>query len=503
VTHGVRQQLSTARETTPAAVPVTQSPSQAIPLVADLDGTLIATDTLFESALGLIRRNPFFLVLFLAWLCRGKAFLKAEIARHFRINATSLPYRKDLLEYLRNERASGRTIILATAAHQSVASSVVEHLDLFDDVIASSDTVNLKGKRKSDELVKRFGFRGFDYIGDSRADIPVWLSCRVGHVAGKLGRLPSEVLASGAQQGQTFSGQRYGLKPWLRTIRIYQWTKNILVFVPALLNHHLDWDVMKALAIAFSGFCLVASGAYVANDLFDLDADRRHPRKQKRPLASGELSIFQGAVLSVALVLAGISLSFLANWKLVVCLLIYLNLTLLYSSFLKGKPILDVIALAVLYTLRIYSGGLATGAFVSPWLFQFSVMLFLSLAFVKRYSELRRLRFERNTHAPGRAYHLQDMSLISQAGLGSGLLAGLVLALYVNGREIAKLYPRPEMLWAVSPIFLYWIIRVWLIAHRGNMNEDPILFAFHDRVSYIVGFLIVLSVALGLVPDVY
>ena len=486
-------------------IPVAVADSQEIreiPLAVDLDGTLVATDTLFEGAMSLIRQSPASILLFPIWLGRGKAVLKTEIAKRFRVNAGNLPYRTDLLEYLRKERTQGRMIVLATAAHQSTADSAAAHLNLFDEVLASTESVNLKGTRKRDELVKRFGFRGFDYIGDSRADIPVWEACRIGHVAGQWKALPDGILAAGTQQGQIFAGHRSSLAPYIRALRVYQWVKNVLVVAPALLNHHVDGAVLKALAIAFLSFSFVASGTYIANDLFDLDADRRHPRKSKRPLASGELSITQGISLAVGLVVAGILLGLMANKLLVVCLGIYLVLTLLYSSFLKGKPILDAVALAMLYTLRVYSGGLATGAYISPWLFQFSLFLFLSLAFVKRYSELRRLRYQRHREAPGRGYRLQDLSIISQAGIGSGMLAGLVLALYVNGREIERLYPRPEMLWGVCPLFIYWIIRVWLIAHRGNMNEDPILFAFHDRVSYIVGFLIVLAVLLGLTPHV-
>jgi len=469
-----------------------------LPLVADLDGTLIATDTLFEAALSLIRQKPWSILLLAVWLIRGKTVLKSAIAKRFTPNAESLPYRRDLVEYLRNEGNKGRRIVLATAAHQTTAYQVAACLDLFDVVLASTDSVNLKGKLKRDQLVTLYGLRGFDYVGDSRADIPVWAACRIGHVAGRMRRLPGSVLATGTQQGEVFTRPRPGVKTLLREIRVSQWVKNLLVFVPALLNHHVDGEILKALATAFFAFSFVASGTYITNDLFDLEADRRHPRKCRRPLASGQISVALGIPMAVCLPLAGILLGVTIGAPLVTCLLAYLVLTLLYSSYIKGKPIIDVVALAILYTLRVYAGGLVSQAYVSPWLLQFSIFLFLSLAFVKRYSELRRLRHQRPLEAPGRNYRVQDLGIISQAGLGSGLLAGLVLALYVNGQEIQRLYPHPEMLWGVCPLFIYWIIRVWLIAHRGNMNEDPILFAFRDRVSYIVGFLIVIAVLLGL-----
>ncbi len=473
-----------------------------LPLAVDLDGTLVATDTLFEAALSLIRQKPWSILLFLVWLSRGKAVLKAEIAKRFTPNAASLPYRRDVVDYLRSERIKGRTIVLATAAHRTTADSVAACLGVFDVVVASTDFVNLKGTLKRDDLVRRYGLRGFDYIGDSRADTPVWAACRIGHVGGQMRRLPDSVLAAGTRQGEAFSPPRTGVKTWLREMRVYQWVKNFLVFVPPLLNHYLDWTILKALALAFLGFSFVASGAYIVNDAFDLEADRTHPRKSRRPLASGQISIASGILVAACLLAGGIGLGVAFSPQLAACLSIYLVLTLLYSSWIKGKPIIDVVVLAMLYTLRVYAGGLVSGAHVSPWLFQFSIFLFLSLAFVKRYSELRRSRHQRQLPTQGRSYRVGDLGIISQAGLGSGLLAGLVLALYVNGLEAEKVYAHPEALWGLCPLFVYWIIRVWLIAHRGNMNEDPILFAFRDHVSYIVAFLIVVTILLGLSPNV-
>jgi 4-hydroxybenzoate polyprenyltransferase len=473
-----------------------------LPLAADLDGTLVATDTLLEAALSLIRQRPWSILLFLIWLSRGKAVLKAEIAKRVMPHAESLPFRRDLVEFLRSERNKGRTIVLATASHRTTADSVAACLGVFDVVLASTDSVNLKGTSKRDVLVSLYGLRGFDYIGDSKADKPVWAACRIGHVAGRMRRLPPSILAAGTQQGKVFSRPRTSVKALLREIRVYQWVKNLLVFVPALLNHHFDGQIVKALATAFLGFSFVASGTYVINDVFDLEADRRHPRKCRRPLASGQISIALGIAMAVGLLLAGILLGLTNSLQLAACLVGYLALTLLYSSYIKGKPIIDVVALAMLYTLRVYAGGLVSRAYVSPWLFQFSIFLFLSLAFVKRYSELQRSSLQQSLEPRGRGYRLEDLSIIGQAGLGSGLLAGLVMALYVNGQDILKVYPHPEMLWVVCPLFVYWIIRVWLIAHRGNMHEDPILFAFRDRVSYIVAFLIVVAVVLGLSSNV-
>jgi 4-hydroxybenzoate polyprenyltransferase len=486
---------------TPATLAGKDQP-EFLPLAVDLDGTLVATDTLFESALALIRQKPWSILLFIVWLSRGKAVLKAEIAKRVTPHAESLPYRRDLVEYLQGERNKGRTLVLASAAHRTIAESVAARLGIFDVVLASTDAVNLKGTLKRDALVRLYGSRGFDYIGDSKSDKPVWGACRVGHVAGRMRRLPPSIVAAGTQQGEAFPAARSGIKTWLREIRVHQWVKNLLVFVPALLNHHFDMEILKALVIAFLGFSFLASGTYLINDVFDLEADRRHPRKCRRPLASGQIPIPLGITMAIALLAAGILLGLTVSLELVACLLIYLFLTLLYSSYIKGKPIIDVVALATLYTLRVYAGGLVSRAYVSPWLFQFSIFLFLSLAFVKRYTELQRSSLRPSGETHGRGYLVEDLSVVGQAGLGSGLLAGLVLALYVNGQDTLKVYPHPEMLWGVCPLFVYWIIRAWLIAHRGNMHDDPILFAFRDRVSYIVAFLIVVLVLLGLSPHV-
>lgn len=471
-------------------------------VVVDLDGTLVLTDTLFETLVALIRKRPATLLSLPVWLCRGRIFLKSEVARRVAVSAEGLPYRSDLVEYLRTQKALGRRIVLATAAHRSIAEDVAAHLGLFDLVLASSDSVNLKGAKKCEELVNRFGVRGFDYAGDSDADTAVWAASRIGHVAGGSHGLPDQALAAGARQGINFAGPRAGLKTWIRALRVHQWVKNLLVFVPALLNRHIDGEILGALTIAFLAFSLLASGSYLVNDLFDLSADRRHWQKSKRPLASGKISIRTGMTVAALLLTTGLLAGLAVSVQLALCLAAYLALTLAYSFFLKGKPILDVIVLAMLYTLRVYSGGLVGQASVTAWLFQFSMFLFLSLAFLKRYSELLALRRQRDPQAPGRGYRVRDLSIISQAGVGSGLLSGLVLALYVNEQEIHSVYPHPEMLWGVCPLFVYWIVRMWLVAHRGNMWVDPILFAFRDKVSYIAGFLIVIFVLLAIAPHV-
>ena len=354
---------------------------------------------------------------------------------------------------------------------------------------------------KRDELVKQFGPRGFDYIGDSNADIPVWAASGVGHVAGSVRRLPGAALAAGTRAGQVFSGPSPSLKTFVKAIRIRQWVKNVLCLCPG------DSESLYRLEDSTSPGHFVL--LLFTRGIRQLSCERsvrfgvgqEAPAEMQAAACQWATADHAGELGSAILLLTtGIVMSFSVSLALTAFLLAYLGLTAAYSSFLKGRPILDVVTLAMLYTLRIYTGGVVAGAYISPWLFQFSMFLFLSLAFVKRYSELIAVRHQRKSHTPGRGYRLQDLSIISQAGVGSGLMAGLVLALYINDRAIQSLYPHWQMLWFVCPLFIYWIVRVWLVAHRGNMHDDPIVFAFRDRVSYLVGLMIVIAVLLSLTP---
>jgi phosphoglycolate phosphatase-like HAD superfamily hydrolase len=275
-----------------------------VPLVVDLDGTLVATDTLFESVIALIRRNPWFAVRMAFWLLRGKAALKSEIAIRTRPDPGTLPYRPELLAWLRAEFEGGRKIVLATGAHQFVADDVAAHLGLFAEVLGSSGTLNLKGAAKHDELVKRFGAGGYDYVGDSSDDAPVWAASRVAHLAGRRRSLPAGSLSGGAVEGASFPSPPSARHSWLRAIRTHQWVKNVLVFVPSLLNHHVDSKIIVNLLLAFVTFSFVAAGTYILNDLFDLEADRGHPRKKTRPFARGDLSIAQGVSAAGILLVA-------------------------------------------------------------------------------------------------------------------------------------------------------------------------------------------------------
>ena len=479
------------------ASPPNGSTERKVPLAVDLDGTLIAGDSLAESVVLLVRQRPACLLWLVFWLFQGKARLKAEVGKRVQLRGETLPYRAEIVGYLKAEHAAGRKLILATAAHQTVADAVAAHLRLFDEVLASDESNNRKGTAKRDELIKRFGMRGFDYIGDSRADLPIWAASRTAHVAGYSRNIAALAQAVGAERGRAFATARPGIRTWIRAIRVQQWVKNTLIFVPLVLAHRLEERALVRELLAFFGFSFLASSAYIINDLFDLAADRKHPVKRGRPFASGELPISRGLLVSLALVAVSLGLGVALGAQTLACLAVYFGVSLLYSSFLKDEPILDVVVLASLYTLRLITGGVAAGIHISMWLFQFSLFLFVSLALVKRYSELHRLKIERSGDGRARGYRLADLTTVSQAGIASGFLAGLVLALYINSTDVQHLYLWPHALWGACPIYTYWIVRIWLVAGRGEMNEDCIVFAFHDRTSYLAGIGIVILMLIG------
>jgi 4-hydroxybenzoate polyprenyltransferase/phosphoserine phosphatase len=452
-------------------------------LCVDLDGTLVATDLLHESLVRGVKRSPWTLVRCAGWLASGRARLKEGLAADCEVEAHLLPYREEVVTFLREEHARGRRIVLATASWSTLASQVAGHLGLFDQVLATSAQGNLKGSAKARALVAAFGERGFDYVGDSRADFEVWRHARKAYAVGPVARaMPGDIRVE-----RVFAVASSGWRAALRAMRPHQWTKNLLVFVPLLAAHRLaDAGSVLAALQGFAAFCLAASSAYLLNDLADLGADRAHARKRSRPLAAGELSIAAGALLAIAC-LAG---SFLAAWSLPrgfgAWLAAYVALTLLYSFALKRRAVVDVITLAGLYTIRIVAGAFAIAVALSFWLLAFSMFLFFSLALVKRYAELLGPASGGEAALPGRGYIPGDREVVLALGTASGMMSALVLALYMNGDTVLTLYSHPGALWLLCPLLLYWIARVWLIAARGRMDDDPVLFAARDATSYFV-----------------
>jgi 4-hydroxybenzoate polyprenyltransferase len=486
---------------TPAHLEVSASPSACvIPLCVDLDGTLIRTDLLWESVLLLLRRNPLYAFLLPVWLVRGRANLKRQISSRVQIDPACLPYNEELLAFLREQHRAGRPLLLATASYRDAAEPIARHLGIFADVAATTASLNLKGEEKRSFLVHRYGARGFDYAGNSTADIAVWKDCNRAIVVNASSNLRQR--ASAISTIEKEFPRRSGWKAIPRALRIHQWIKNVLVALPMLTSHQiLQPHLLLNAFLAFAAFSICASGVYVLNDLFDLKSDRLHPVKRNRPFAAGDLSIATGIILIFVLAAGSLALSLLLPRMFLVVLAVYYALTLAYSAALKQILLVDVFLLGGLYVLRVLAGGAATSIALSPWLLAFCLFLFLSLALVKRYIELRSLPENKSAPVAGRGYFATDLPTIGAIGTGSGCMCVLVLALYINSPQVVPLYRAPAILWFLCPLLLYWISRVWVIASRGSMNVDPVQFMLHDRASYLTalcGAVIMILASLGL-----
>lgn len=471
-----------------------------VPLCVDLDGTLVRSDLLVESAFALLRQNLLFCLLFPFWLLGGKCRLKAEIAKRIVIDASLLPYNETLLEDLRRQHDAGRCLVIATASNERLAQAVADHLGLFSSVRASDDKINLSGPRKRDCLVELYGRRGFDYAGNDKADLVVWDSCDrailvepgagVERSARKTGRVSKVIAAE--------SSQAAGL---LRAVRPHQWLKNVLVFVPLVLaQRFLEPQILFQALLAFVSFCLCASSVYLLNDLVDLESDRLHPTKRHRPFASGQFSIWNGLRAIPLLLLGAFGIAGFLPVEFLLVLVVYYCATIAYSFRLKRVALIDVLTLGGLYTLRIIGGAAAVQVVTSSWLLAFSMFLFLSLALAKRYTELYTLKKESGAMHNTRGYRREDLDILSHFGVASAFSAVLVLALYINSDTIRQIYAYPEAFWVLCPLMLYLISRIWLLAHRGELHEDPVIFVMRDGRSIIMVMLGALVLLAAMVP---
>jgi 4-hydroxybenzoate polyprenyltransferase/phosphoserine phosphatase len=462
-------------------------------IAVDLDGTLTLTDTLYEAALTLVRTKTFMLLLLPFWLIRGVAHLKLKVAENSELDVTTLPYNVPFIDWLKEQKVNGKKIVLCTAANERIAQAVSKHLNFFDDVIASNEFTNLKSNNKRDVLQEKYGEQGYDYAGNSSADIEVWASASQAIVVNANERVLAKALQV-AMVSQTFpsgGGGRAGVSDWIRALRLHQWLKNLLLFVPLLAAHQLgNFQSLFTLIIAFISFSLCASSVYITNDLLDLESDRSHPRKKHRPFASAKLPIALGVVITPILIGASITLGAIVGNDFLVVLLLYLSLATAYSLVLKRMVLMDCLILAILYTCRIIAGATAVSMPPSFWLLAFSLFIFLSLAFVKRYAELMVQRKEGKSSTRGRGYEVSDLQLLQTLGVSSGYISVLVIALYIRSEEIMSLYAQPIAIWLMLPILLFWVSWIWLKAARGEMHDDPIVFAFKDKTSLLVATLI-------------
>lgn len=453
-----------------------------IPLCVDLDGTLVRTDMLHETVMLLLKKSPLKVSALPIWLAGGKAHLKRMIAERVEVSPESLPYQAEILDLIAIARAEGRRIILATAAPALVAEAIANHLGLFDDVLSSDASNNLSGRRKADLLVERFGVGGFDYIGNDQVDVAVIQRARKGFLITSNPRLKK--MATQQCEDVTFlDDKRGGIRKWVKAVRAHQWLKNALIFVPAAAAHTITQpDTLLAVIIAFVSFSLCASSVYIMNDLLDLPSDRIHKSKFKRPFASGDLQISKGLIVMVGLFLSSVILACMLNYHFIMMLAFYYVLTTSYSFFLKKQVVVDVILLAGLYTTRILAGAAAADVKPSFWLLAFSMFVFLCLAMVKRYSELRG-SVESQSVLAGRGYMPDDLPVVMSLGSSSGMVSVLIMAMYMQSEMVTSMYPSPEWLWLTPPLMLYWVTRLWLKAQRGEIDDDPVVFAARDWQS--------------------
>jgi 4-hydroxybenzoate polyprenyltransferase len=470
------------------------------PLAVDLDGTLISSDLLIESASAHMIRQPLSVLRMAGWLAGGKDRLKVELASRSELDASVLPYHPEVLSWLQAEHARGRSLVLASASDQRLVSQVSDHLGIFDEAWGTSPGVNLKSHAKRDLLVSRFGEGGFEYVGNHPHDLAIWGAAAQAHVVGS--RALVARAAKVADVGQTFAARGGQGRALLKAMRPHQWAKNALVAVPLFTAQLVSSsEALLHTVLAVLAFCLAASSVYLLNDIVDVAEDRHHPTKRRRPFASGRLNLLVGWVAWPVLALAAFAVSFsFLPWRFTVVLAAYLAITVAYSSWAKRKAVLDVITLGALYTIRIVAGAAAIAAPLTSWLLSFSMLFFLSLALIKRVSELTQLRSREQLLAKGRGYYADDLELLSSYGVATSIGAVVIFSLYVNDPATAALYRTPEILGLAIPILLAWLMRCWLWAHRGDMNEDPIVFAVRDPKSLLAGaaFVLVFLAANGL-----
>lgn len=458
--------------------------SATLPLFVDLDGTLIKTDLLAESALELLTRKPWFVFAVFFWLLHGgRARLKAELARRVTPSTDTIPYQMQFVEYLRAEAAGGRTLYLATASDRRLAEPVASELGVFADILASDGATNLKGHQKLEAILATTDGDDFAYAGNGRADLTVWRKAVQAVVVN-----PSMGVAKAAEREcrvvRVFDDRPASWRAWLRAARLYQWPKNLLLFVPVVTAHAFDRASLAS--VGFFAFGFVASATYILNDLLDLHADRLHPRKRRRPFAAGDIPIAHGLVALVVLLGLGLLLAAVVSTPFLLVLSAYLVLTVAYSNHVKQYVLIDVLVLATLYTVRIIAGAVAIEVELSSWLLAFSIFLFYSLALLKRSSELATLAKQGVEAASRRDYRVSDSAALNTMGIASGYMAVLVLALFIDSDNVRQHYSRPELLWLLCPAVLYWTSRLWMKTARGEMHDDPLIYSLRDRASWVV-----------------
>jgi 4-hydroxybenzoate polyprenyltransferase/phosphoserine phosphatase len=470
--------------------------NQKPPLLVDLDRSLIRTDLLLETALAYLAGNPLGIFRLLAWALRGRAYLKRRLAEAVDLDVQLLPVHDEVAALASRAKREGRQVYLVTASDELLATRVSAQFAFLDGVISSDGSNNLKGLRKAQVVTERFP-GGFDYVGDSRADLHVWRHAREIIVVEPSPSVLRSV--SNLRKPTSVIARKPRLPALLKAARLHQWSKNTLVFLPAILSGqiaHLDTAV--ACLLAFLALGLVAAGTYLVNDLFDLSHDRRHWSKRHRPIASGELPIGMAATAAAISITSGLAIGLAIGTGVAIVLAAYLVLTLAYSMHIKRVPILDVVTLACLFTLRLALGIAAAQVVASPWLLVFSMFLFTSLSTAKRFTEIQRTAIKGETAVNGRGYLAVDAPMVLGLGLAAGTASILIMVLYLIFDAFSRdFYGNPHWLWLFPVILFLWISRVWLVGQRGELNDDPVAFALKDRQSLILGGIMAVAFVLA------
>ena len=467
--------------------------NQPIPLCVDLDGTLLRTDMLLESILLLLKQQPISVLLIPLWLLKGKSHLKTQLAKKVDVNNKSFPYNPDVVSFIKSQ-STQRDIVLVTGTHIDIANKINQDCRLFNVVEGTTEQTNLVGGNKLRWLMDNYGEKGFDYIGNDKADLKIWPHARLALAVST----PNGIHKSIPNVSHVFSTKATGATSFLKLLRVHQWSKNCLIFVPYLLDQRIgDPTVFPHLLFAFFAMCFLASATYILNDMLDIHADRNHKTKSARMMASGDVSILTGFIALLAASFLCLIFSYFLNIEARIALLLYLVVTLLYSFRLKSIILLDVTIIAALHSLRVVVGTVAIAAVWSFWLLAFSMFVFFSLALAKRVAELNNLLREGRLKATGRGYLTTDLPVLLATGVSTAYISILVVALYINSDKVLQMYERPQLLWLICPALAYWVGRIWIKAWRGQLDEDPIIFALKDRVSLLVLLFVVTILALA------
>lgn len=462
------------------------SASGPLPLVLDLDGTLLRADVSAEQLLAFLKRRARNVFVVAGWLLRGRAFLKRKLSENVKLDIEYLPVNVELIEYAKSEASKGRPVYIATASDEMVAHAVAMRFPFIAGVLGSNGKVNLKGSEKARALNARFP-SGFDYAGNAAPDVDVWKAAAHGIIVDAPASV--ERRARKVTEVAEVFKRPSRLRALAKSMRVHQWSKNALIFVPAILSGRIgNLPAMTTVALAFAALCLIASATYIVNDVWDMADDRRHWSKRDRAIASGRLALPAAAAAAIFLLAGGLAIAFAAGFTIGVAACIYIAITLAYSMRLKQIPILDAFVLASLFTLRLGIGIAASGAPPSHWLLVFSMFFFGSLSFAKRHTEIARVIARGETEIKGRGYILADLPLVLATGVATGMAAVLIMVLYIiNDAFMQSFYGNTSSLWGFPPLLFGFLSRIWLLCQRGQLNDDPVAFAIKDKPSLMMG----------------